>query len=54
MNDLKAKGATVVPVSSFFDTSLKDNLIPQDNHPSGQGNAVLATKLAEVIRGLAH
>jgi len=54
MNDLKAKGATVVPVSDFFDFSAKDNLIPQDNHPSGHGNEVVANKLAEIIRGFTH
>jgi len=51
MEDLRTKGATVLPVSRFFDFSSKDNLIPQDNHPSGNGNALVARKLAEVIRG---
>lgn len=43
-------GATSINVSSFFNYTDPSNLIPQDNHPSSKGNAVVADKLIKTIQ----
>ena len=45
------QGATTINVSSFFNYTDAINLIPQDNHPSAKGNALVSEKLVSTIKG---
>lgn len=42
-------GARVVNASSFFDSGNPANIIAQDNHPSGQGNALMAGAVIQAL-----
>lgn len=50
LKGLADKGAQTVNVSTFFNYTDSTNLIPQDNHPSIKGNAIMAAKIEELIR----
>ncbi len=46
------KGANTINVSSFFSYTDTTNHIPQDNHPSVKGNAIVAEKLVATIKSM--
>lgn len=50
LSRLAEHGAHTINVSSFFNYTDSTNLIPQDNHPSIKGNAIMAGKVSELIR----
>lgn len=47
---LTKEGARSINVSSFFNYTDSTNLIPQDNHPSIKGNALMAASVGEMIK----
>lgn len=50
LSRLTEHGAHSINVSSFFNFTDSTNLIPQDNHPSIKGNALMAARVGEIIR----